>query len=133
MSQESVEVVLEGIRHFEASDFDALARLWGPGVRVTGPKGWPEPGPFEGREAAIGQFRRLAAHWKQQAISDVEVLADRADWVIVRFRWEARGDRSGAATAAAFVAAYRIEGGRICEANFRWTPEEAFEAAGLPE
>jgi hypothetical protein len=63
MSQENVEVVVEGIRRFEASDFEGVSRRWHPDSWITGPEGWPERGPFEGRDAVLGQFRRLAADW----------------------------------------------------------------------
>ncbi len=133
MSQENVEVVLDGVRRFEAADFDGVAQRWHPDSRITGPEGWPEPGPFEGRDAVIGQFRRLAADWGQNSVSDLEVVADREDWVVVTFRWEVRGERSGAASAASLAAAYRLSDGRISEAHFRWTRGEALEAAGITE
>jgi ketosteroid isomerase-like protein len=133
MSQENVEVVRESMRRFEAFDFDGAAQLWHPEGRVTGPDGWPEPGPFEGRDAVIQQFQRLAADWKQHRMSDVRVVIERGEWVVVTFRWEALGGKSGATTEANFAAAYRIEHGQMREAHFRWTAEQALEAAGLRE
>ena len=133
MSQDNVEIVLESFRLFEAFDFDGATHLWHPDSRATGPEDWPEPGPFEGRDAVIGQFRRLAADWGQHRLSDVEVITDEGDWVVVTFRWEARGGQSGATTAASFAAAYRIKDRLMSEAHFRWTPEQALEAAGLSE
>jgi ketosteroid isomerase-like protein len=133
VSKANSAVVLEGLRLFEASDFDGMARLWHPDVRVTGPEGWPERGPFEGRNAVAAQFRRLAADWGKHRISDVDVVVDRAGWVVLTFRWEVQGVRSGVATATPIAAAYRVEDGRISEGHFRWTREEALEAAGLRE
>jgi ketosteroid isomerase-like protein len=133
MSEENVELVLEGLRRFQAFDFTGATALWHPDSRITGPEGWPEPGPFEGRDAVLEQFRRLAADWGQQRVSDVEVVAERAGWVVLTFRWEVLGDQSGAPTTATFAAAYRVEEGRIREAHFRWTPEQALEAAGLSD
>jgi ketosteroid isomerase-like protein len=131
MSKDNVEVVLEGLRLFEASDFDGMARSWHPEVRITGPEGWPERGPFEGRNAVLAQFRRLAADWGKQSISDVDVVADRAGWVVLTFRWEVEGVRSEVATATKMAGAYRLKDGRISEGHFRWKREEALEAAGL--
>ena len=133
MSQENVEVVMEGIRRFESFDLDGVTRLWHPDSRITGPEGWPEPGPFEGRDAVIGQFRRLAADWGQQRVSDVEVITDSGEWVVVTLRWEVEGGKSGADTAASFAVAYRVNDRRMSEAHFRWTLEQALEAAGLSE
>jgi hypothetical protein len=90
-SQENVDVVLDGVRRFEAGDFDGVAQRWHPNSRITGPEGRAEPGPFEGRDAVIGQFRRLAANWGQNSVSDLEVVADREDWLVGTFRWEVRG------------------------------------------
>jgi hypothetical protein len=59
----------------------------------------------------------------------VKVVADVSDWVVVTFRWEARGGKSEAATSASLAAAYRVKDGRISEAHFL-DPEQALEAAG---
>jgi ketosteroid isomerase-like protein len=133
MSQENVDVVLEGFPLFEAEDFDGLTRLWHPDGRVTAQEDWPEPGPFEGRDAVIEQFRRLASDMGQHRFREVKVLAEDESWVVVAFVWDVRGAGSGAAVASKMAAAYRVTGGQIIEANFRWTPEEALEAAGLSE
>ena len=126
-------MVLEGLRLFEAFDFDGMARLLHPDVRITGPEGWPERGPFKGRNAVLEQFRRLAADWGTQRISDLDVVADRASWVVLTFRWEVQGIRSEVATATQLSVAYRVKNGRISEGDFRWKREEALEAAGLHE
>jgi hypothetical protein len=133
VSKDNIAVVLEGLRLFEAFDFDGMARHWHPDVRITGPEGWPERGPFEGRNAVLEQFRRLAADWGKQIISDVDVVADRAGWVVLTFRWEVQGIRSEVATATQISAAYRVKNGRISEGHFRWKREEALEAAGMRE
>jgi hypothetical protein len=58
MSEENVEVILEQIRRFEANDVPGAISLWHEDGRMTGPEGWPEPGPFEGRDAVTDQARR---------------------------------------------------------------------------
>jgi ketosteroid isomerase-like protein len=131
MSQENVEVVLEGFPLFEAEDFDGLTRLWHPGGRVTAQEDWPEPGPFEGRGAVIEQFRRLASDMGEHRFRDVTVVAEGGDWVVVGFIWDVRGAGSGAPIASKMAVAYRVVEGKIMEAHFRWTPEEALEVAGL--
>jgi ketosteroid isomerase-like protein len=133
MSQENVEVVLQSFRDFETEDFEAISRAWHPNGRLTGPDGWPEPGPFEGRDAVMRQFRRLASDIGQHRIREVEIVADRDDWVLLAFLWEIRGAGSGAGVASKLAGAYRIRDGKLIEAHFRWTPEEALEAAGLQE
>jgi ketosteroid isomerase-like protein len=133
MSQENVEIVLESLRQFEAHDFEGFARSWHSDGWVTAPDGWPEPGPFEGRDALMAQFRRLPADLGEQRVRDVEVVAQRDGWVVVGFIWEVQGAGSGAAVASKLAGAWRLEGGKMMEAHFRWTPAEALEAAGLRE
>jgi ketosteroid isomerase-like protein len=133
VSSENVERVLLGFPLFEAEDFEGLARLWHPDGRVTAQEDWPEPGPFEGRDAVIEQFRRLASDMGQHRFTEVEVLAHGGDWVVIGFVWEVRGAGSGAAVASKMAAAYRVQDGLMMEANFRWTPQEALEIAGLLE
>jgi ketosteroid isomerase-like protein len=131
MSQEDVDVVLLGFPLFEAEDFEGLTRLWHPDGRVTAQPDWPEPGPFEGRDAVIEQFRRLASDMGEHRFRHVEVVAEGDGRVVVSFVWEVQGAGSGAAVASKMAGAYRVEEGRIVEANFRWTVEEALEVAGL--
>jgi ketosteroid isomerase-like protein len=131
MSEENVEVVLEVFRRFQANDFDGLVALYHPDSRITAPEGWPEPGPFEGRDAVIGQFRRLAADWGEQGFSHIELAADRADWVVFTFQWDVRGAESGIAATSKMAVACRLEGAQIAEGHYRWSREEALEAAGL--
>jgi hypothetical protein len=82
MAQENIDLALKGFPLFEAEDFEGMARVWHRDGRVMGQADWPEPGPFEGQEAILEQFR--------------------------------------------------VYEGKIIEANFRWTVEEALESAGLP-
>lgn len=133
MPEESIDLIREALRGFESRDFAGVRPLLHPHCWISGPEGWPEPGPFRGRDAAIGQFRRLAGEWEENRISDLEVLVDRGDWVVVTFRWMVRSEEGAAPFAANFSAAYRVEGGQIWEAHFRWTPEQALEAAALSD
>ena len=131
MSQENVEVALQGFPLFEAEDFDGLTRLWHPDGRVTAQEDWPEPGPFEGRDAVIEQFRRLASDMAEHRFREVTVHAHDDEWVVLSFVWDVRGAASAAAVASKMAAAYRVQEGRVVEAHFRWTTEEALEVAGL--
>jgi ketosteroid isomerase-like protein len=133
MSQENVDIVMEAFRRFEDFDIERAGELWHRDALLTGPEGWPEPGPFEGREAIMGQFQRLSSDWERNRISNETVILERGDWVAFTFRWETEGGKSGAATAVDTAGAIRIKDGKIAEGHFRWTPEAALEAAGLSE
>ena len=133
MVQENVDIVMEGFRRFEDFDIERANEFWHPDARITGPEGWPEPGPFEGRDAIMRQFQRLVEDWGRNRISNETVLKESGEWVVVSFRWETEGGKIGAATTVDFAGAYRIKDGKIIEGHFRWTPDEALEAAGLSE
>lgn len=130
MSEENVEVVLELFRDFDPSDPD-WAAVWDPDSRTTPAIGWPEPGPFVGREAVIRQFQRLLDDWSESRFEQVEVIADREGWVVVTWRWLTRGAASGIEAQFDVAAAFSVEDGRVKEGHFRWNADEALEAAGL--
>jgi ketosteroid isomerase-like protein len=128
---ENAEIVFESYRRFEAEDFDGLEQLWAPEGRITSPEGWPETGPFEDRDAVMGQFRRLAAGMGDHRFREMKVVAESAEWVVIDFIWEVRGAVSGVPVATKLAMAARIEDGRYREAHYCWSVEEALEAAGL--
>jgi ketosteroid isomerase-like protein len=61
MSQENVEVVRRGFEAWSRGDMDALRELYDPGMIWRSPEGWPEPGPYAGREAVMRQVEQLRA------------------------------------------------------------------------
>jgi ketosteroid isomerase-like protein len=131
MSEENVEVVMESFRRFDPNDMEEWATLLHPDCRVTAPDGWPEPGPFVGREAVVRQFERIFADWSEYRFEDIEVVAESEEWVVITWRWHTRGVTSGIEADFHFANASRIRDGRIIEIHFRWRPDDALEAAGL--
>jgi ketosteroid isomerase-like protein len=132
MSQENVEIVLEGLRLAEANDLEGMAALMHPDISGTAARGWPESGPFLGREAALAETKRLL-EWGENRFTDIQVVADERDWVVVAYRWQVRGEGSRIETRFDVVAAVRLKEARIIEWHNRWSRTEALEAAGLSE
>lgn len=132
MSQENVEIVREAFRCFDPNDLTEFAALWHPESRMTPGDGWPEPGPFIGREAIVRQFERFVADVSENRFEKVEVAADSGEWVVMTWRWRTRGEASGIETHIDLAGAFRAQDGMIIETHFRWNPEDALEAAGLP-
>jgi len=130
MSERNVEMVLEAIRLFEAADFGRVD-LWHPDCRITAPEGWPEQGPFVGRDAVIAQFERLAADFGEQTL-EIKTTSARDDWVVIEFEWTTRGSSSGAETQLQMAAAFRVQEDQLIEGHYRWSRAAALEAAGLP-
>jgi ketosteroid isomerase-like protein len=133
MSRENVELFLESLRCAEAMDAEGFAGLLHPEIRSTAVRGWPEPGPFLGRDAVVAQFKRNSADWEDNRATDIEVVADEGGWVVAEYRWEVRGAGSGIETHFDVAAAIRVRDARIIEWHYRWSRAEALEAAGLSE
>ncbi len=133
MSQSNVEIFLESIRRVEADDIDGFADLLHPEIRSTAVRGWPEPGPFVGRDAVIAQSKRNWAEWEEHRVTDLNVVADEGDWVVAAYRWRVRGAGSGIETHVDVAVACRVKDDRIIEWHYRWSRDEALEAAGLQE
>jgi ketosteroid isomerase-like protein len=133
MSSENVELIFETIRRFRPGDLDEWAELWHPDARLTGPKEWPEPGPFVGLDAIIRQFDLAAADLSEFRFDNIEVVADSGDWTVVSYRWHTRGVTSGLDADFDLAGAYRVENGLVMECHLRWRPDEALDAAGLSD
>ena len=131
MSQENVELVLEALRR-DPNEVEAWAALLHPEITATAAPGWPEPGPFVGRDAVLAETKRLT-EWGENSFTDIEVVADQGDWVVVAYRWHVRGGGSGISTHFDVVTAIRVKEGRFIEWHNRWSRAEALEAAGLGE
>ena len=53
MSQENVEIAKAAYEAWNAGDMDAFRELCDPDVIWRVAEGWPEPGPYSGREAIM--------------------------------------------------------------------------------
>jgi ketosteroid isomerase-like protein len=132
MSQENVEIVRAAIEAWNAGNMDAFSELHDPDAIVRNAEGWPEPGPFVGREAAMGWFEQLRETWDADALEPIGDFIDVADHVVVRFIWRGIG-RRGPDTNMQFTALYTLRKGRIFGQEFFWDHAEALEAVGLSE
>jgi rhodanese-related sulfurtransferase len=126
-----VEVALAASRCFEANDMTGFGALLDPGVSATAAAGWPEHGPWIGADALVTQLERIRTEWSEHRIAEVEVLADKGEWVVIEYSWEAESATSGIDTVFDVVGAFRVRNGLIAEAHYRWNRAEALKAAGL--
>jgi ketosteroid isomerase-like protein len=131
MSQENVKLVLRLFESYNETgepDYSVMD----PAIRATAVRGWPEAGPFLGRAAVIRESERLL-DWGENRFTDMSVVADEGDWVVIAFRWQVRAAGSGIETEFDVAIAIRVKEGRIVEWHNRWSREDALEAAGLSE
>ena len=131
MSQENVEVVRAGFKAWNAGDMDAWADFLAPDVISRPPEGWPEPGPFVGREAFVRWCEQLRETWDADALEPIGDFIDIGDRVAVRQIWRGAGSGPEANLEMTWVGTVRK--GKIVFVEFFWDHAEALEAVGLSE
>jgi len=131
MSQENVEIVRKAFEVWNAGDMDAFREFYDPDIIVRPPEGWPEPGPFVGREAVMGQWEQLRETWDADEVEPIGDFIDAADRVVVRQAW--RGAGHGPSLNMEMTNVFMVRNGRIVNQEFFWDHTEALEAAGLSE
>ena len=131
MSQENVEIVRAGNEAWNAGDMDALRELYDPDVILRMAEGWPEPGPYVGRDAVIRQWERQREAWDAQTLESISDFGHAGDRVAVRHVWHGTGH--GPAAAVEVTSLTTVRRGKILAIEFFWDHEEALEAVGLSE
>ena len=131
MSQENVRIVQAGIEAYNAQNWDALCEMHDPSVIARAIEGWPEPGPFVGRDAVMRQFARVRAAWDTDAIEPIDDFLDAGDRVIVRVFFHGSG--FGPEANLEFTIVYTVRERKIFFIEYFWDHAEALEAAGLRE
>jgi len=131
MSQENIEVIRRGIEAWNAGDMERLRELYDPDVIARAPPGWPEPGPFVGRDAIIQQFREVRDAFDNDSLEFVSDFLAAGDRVLVRVAWKGAGH--GPAMDMEWTIVYTVRRGLIFGLEYFWDHSEALEAAGLRE
>ena len=90
MSQENVEIVRAAYEAY-AGDVDALREYFDRDIIMRMPEGWPEPGPYVGREAVLRQLEQQRETWDADAFELISDFIGAADRVVVRFIWRGAG------------------------------------------
>jgi ketosteroid isomerase-like protein len=131
MSQENVEVVRAVMEAWNAGDMDALRELYDSDVIVRAPEGWPEPGPFVGREAIMRQWEQMRDTWDADALELISDFIQAGDRVAVRHIWRTAGH--GPESNIELTSIYTVRERRIVFFEFFWDHKKAVEALGLSE
>ena len=131
MSEENVRIVQAGIEAYNAQNWDALREMHDPSVIARTIEGWPEPGPFVGRDAVMRQFARVRAAWDTDAIEPIGDFLNAGDRVIVRVFFHGSG--FGPEANLEFTIVYTVRERKIVFIEYFWDHAEALEAAGLRE
>jgi ketosteroid isomerase-like protein len=131
MSRENVEVVAAAFAAWNAGDMGVWAEFLAPDVIARAPDGWPEPGPFLGREAVVRQFTQQRGALDSDVAEPTGDFMEIGDRVVVRFIWHGAG--AGPELKMELTCIYAIRNGKIREMEFVWDHAEALEAVGLRE
>ena len=131
MSQENVEVVRAVFEAWNAGDMDAVRELYDPDVVMRTPEGWPEPGPFVGREAVMREWEQLRETWDADTVEPISDFIEAADRVVVRQVWHAA--RPWPRSASGDDERLHDAQGQDHLPEFFWDHTEALEADGLSE
>ena len=131
MSGENAAVVRAGFGAWNAGDMDALRETFDPGVTWRPPEGWPEPGPFVGREAVMRWFEQLREAYDDYVTELIGDLIEATDRVVVSQVWHGAGRGPEADIESTGV--FTVRNGRVIDVEQFWDRAEALEAAGLSE
>ena len=131
MSQENVEIARAGFAAWNAGDMDVLGELLADDVVLRLPEGWPEPGPYVGREAAIRQFEQNRETFDNDWLEPVTDFIGIGERVVVRTIW--RGEGQGPQSALEWTNILTVRKGKVIGIDYFWDHAEALEAVGLPE
>ncbi len=110
MSLNNVEIVRASFEAWNAGDMDAFRELYDPDVIVRTAEGWPEPGPYVGREAFMAWVEQLRKTWGADTAEPISDFMDLADHVVVRMVWHGAG--RGPAANIEFTIVYTVRKGR---------------------
>lgn len=129
MSQENAEIVRAIFDVWNAGDMDAFRELYDPDVTVRTVEDWPEPGPYVGREAAMGFFEQLRDTWHADTLVPTSDIIDAGDRVVVRYIWRGAGHGPDLSMEGTIV--FTMRKGTVVLQEFFWDHDDALEAAGL--
>lgn len=113
---------------------EAMEARWVPEPSITAPEGWPEAGEFRGREAVMGQFRRLKESWSAESVELISIESA-GDRVLVNVRWVGHGESSGLNLDMQFWNVYTLVDDKISHIGFHTDEESAradFEGGQAP-
>ena len=131
MSEENVRIVQAGIEAYNAQNWGALREMHAPSVIARTIEGWPEPGPFVGRDAVMRQFERLRETWDADALEPISDFIDAGDRVVVRVILHGAG--FGPEMNLECTIVYTVRERRVFYIEYFWNHDDALEATGLSE
>jgi ketosteroid isomerase-like protein len=131
MSQQNFETVRRAYEAWNAGNMDALRELFDPDAIMRSLEGWPEPGPFVGREAVMREIEQNREAFDTNRLEPISGFIDVGDRVAARYIW--RGEGRGPESNMEFTHVWTVRKGRLFGVEFFWDHAEALETVGLSE
>jgi ketosteroid isomerase-like protein len=125
-----VEIVRAALAAWNAGDMDVVREAMDPNIIVRSIEGWPEPGPFVGREAVMGWFEQVREAWETDAFEPIGFI-DAGDRVVARTVW--RGVGHGPESNMDLTIVYTVREGRVFYQEHFWDHAKVLETLGLSE
>ena len=129
MSQENLKIVQAVYEAWNAGDMEALGELVDPDIVMRMPEGWPEPGPFVGREAVIRVFEQWRETFDSYVTELIGDIIEAADRVVVRQVWHGAGRGPEAHLESTLV--FTLREGKISYQELFWEHAKALDTMGL--
>jgi ketosteroid isomerase-like protein len=130
VSEANVEVIKAGYDAWNAGDMDRFRDMYDPNVVLHMVPGWPEPGPYVGREAVMREMAQLRETWDADVAEPISFV-DGGDRVVVRQIW--RGFGRGPDANIDMTIIFTLHQGRVASAEYFWDYAEVLKAVGLQE
>ena len=131
MSQENVEAVRGVYATWNAGDMDAFCDLHDPDAIMRPPEGWPEPGPFVGREAVMREWGQIREAWNSDVVEPISDFIQAGDRVAVRHIWRVAGQ--GPEVNLEITNVLTVRKGKIIHQEFFRDHAQALDALELQE
>ena len=131
MSQENVEIVRASFDAWNAGDMDAYRDLYDAHAVLRTPEGWPEPGPYFGREAVIRELGHMRSAWATNSAEVIGDFIDVADRVAVRSILHGVGQ--GPKADLELTTLFTVRKGKILALEVFWHHAEVLHFLGLEE
>jgi ketosteroid isomerase-like protein len=129
VSREKVELVKRGIEAWNARDVESSRERLDPDVVMRMAEGFPESGPFVGREAVMRWILDAREPFDQFVLEPTSDFIDVGDRVVVRYRSHGRG--RGPDVSFEFTEVATFWDGKVIYMQFFWDHAEALKSVGL--
>jgi ketosteroid isomerase-like protein len=132
MSQSDIEAFYAAVRAFAERDLEAMAEQFTDDAVVRAPEGWPESGPYVGKEAVMRNFALLQEDWAEHDMTVTSVL-ERDGQFVARMIWDVLGRGSGLRSRLEVSVLHRFRDGKISVGTYYLDHDQALRDAGVSE